>query len=161
MTLTARELRMLRSLPAYYWESEEVLRMVQAAAAEFDRMHARVDAIVLGMIPGAADDSLGFLSLWERRLGLPVAPAGVSVPSRQEAVRAKIRALDAVTAADVLQLMADVAGAAVTVQRNTPGQLQDTITAPVTAGSHAGGRLAQVVDGVWPAHRQATINFSP
>lgn len=161
IALSPTALRLLRSLPAYYSDNEWMQRLLQGFADEIDLADARIDAWVQGAVPGAADDTFGWLSMWERTLQLPVAPAGVSVADRQAAVRARWAARNAVRASSVMTMLANLAGAAVTVQRNTPGNLQDTLTIAAPSTSWRAGRAATEARRAWPAHRSLTITFVP
>lgn len=157
----SRAERMIESLPVYFWGNGYVERMMRAFAAEFDRLHARIDQVQIGMIPGQSDDSLGFLSMWETMLGLPVRPSGVTLERRQAAIKARFRALDAVTAERVLAIAAEVAGGAVLVDRDAGGAFVDEVTVPAASSSYEGGQAAQIIRRMWPAHRSPSIVFDP
>lgn len=157
--MTATATRMMQSLPSYYGGNTIIERIVQARANEIDRIDGMIDTIKAGMVPGDATDELGLLSLWERTLGLPPTPPDASVAQRQAAVKAKLRALSVVTAAEVLDMLTAAVGRSFTVLRNTPGQLQDTIDIPYASGSFLAAQVEQIAARVWSAHRQVFIHF--
>lgn len=160
MSLSPTAQRMMESLPVFYWDNVIIQRILQARANEIDRMDAMIDTLKLGVIPGAGDDTLRLLAVWETILGLPVAPDGVTVEQRQSAIRAQLQALDAVTAADVLALLTAQLGAAFTIERDTPALLEDAITLYTPEGSYTTGTVQRTAAKVWPAHRQLNVHYA-
>lgn len=160
MALTPTAKRILDTLPDYHWENPIILRVVQARANEIDRMDAMIDTIKLGMIPGAGDDTLRLLSVWEAILGLPVAPATATVALRQIAVQAALKRLNAVTAADVLELLTAQLGASFSIDRDTPALLQDTLNLDYASNSYQAAIVRQIVGAIWPAHRQLLFHYA-
>lgn len=158
MALSPTAQRMLDSLPDYYWQNDIIERIVQGKANEVDRMDARIDSIIAGVVPGTADDSLGFLRIWETMLKIPVAPAGASEAQRAGAITAALRRLNAVTSSDVLDLLTAAIGPSFTIARNTPTALQDTITIPYVAGSFQYAQVVAVAATLWPAHRELLVH---
>lgn len=160
MALTATAQRMLETLPDYYWGNPIVERVIQSWANEIDRVDAWIDRLIEGMNPGTATDDLGLLAIWEQTLDLPVTPAGATLEQRQAATAAAIRRLDATTAADVLELLIAAIGPSFGIQRNTPAQLQDTISVPFAEGTYMAALVEGLVRQAWPSHRRAFIAFS-
>lgn len=159
MALSPTAARMQDTLPLYYHENPIVERVLQARANEIDRMDARIDELKLGLIPGAGDDSLRLLSLWEAILALPVNPAGASVPQRQAAVRAGLLRMNAITAADVLVLLEAQLAGGFSITRDAPALLEDTITIHYAEGSYTAATVIRIVQRVWPAHRLLHVRY--
>ena len=158
--LTATAQRMLETLPDYFQGNLIVERVLQARANEIDRIDARIDLLKTGLVPGTATDELRLLSAWEYVLGLPVAPPDATVGQRQAVIRASLRRLNATSAADVLDLLTAAIGSDFTIQRNTPGQLEDTIIIPYAPGSYLAAQVEAIARAAWSAHRRVFIHYS-
>lgn len=161
MPPTLRASRMLATLPPYEADEPLIVRLVQAAANEIDRVDALIDQLKIELQPGAATDDLGLLGIWETQLELPAQPAGATLNQRQAKVVSALRALGAGAASDVLSaLAAAVASEAFTVLRDTPALLEDTLAIPFLAGTYNATVIEQVARRLWPAHRALFIRFS-
>jgi uncharacterized protein YmfQ (DUF2313 family) len=160
VALTATALRMMGYLPDYYDGNPIVERIIQARANEIDRVDARIDTLKTGMVPGTATDDLKLLRIWERMLGLPIAPAGATTSQRQTTIKVKLQRLSAETAGDVIDLLTEAVGTSFMITRNSPGALQDIITVPFPPGSYQASEVERIALTVWPAHRTVFVFFS-
>ena len=151
--------RMLDSLPIYYSENTTVQRGLQGWADEIDRIDALLDTLKDSFVPSLATDVLGMLAVWETILGLPVSPMGVPVAQRQASVRVAWSRLYAVTAADVLELLA-LQGASFTIQRDAPELLHDTLLIGYQEGSYIASMIERAARDAWPAHRELLVSFA-
>lgn len=158
--LTPTAQRILDTLPDYYWGNAIVERVVQSWANEIDRIDAWLDKLKAGMNPGTATDEMGLLTIWEQTLDLPVAAAGATLEQRQAATSAAIRRLDVTTAEDVVDLLIAAIGPGFGIQRNTPGQLQDTISIPFAENTYGAARVEEIARAAWPSHRRVFIHYS-
>lgn len=77
----------LDDLPVYYEGDPIAEGVVGTLAREVERLEAEGLAIAEQFLSSNADDTYGFLAVYESELGLPIAPPGRSVAQRQEAVR--------------------------------------------------------------------------
>jgi hypothetical protein len=160
MALSATATRMQKSLPSYYEDNPIIERVLQARANEIDRMDARIDVLKHGLIPGTATDELRLLSAWEYVLELPVAPPDATVSQRQAVIRAALRRRNAISAADVMDLLTAAIGANYSIARNTPAQLEDTITIPYAPGSYLAAQVEAIARAAWSAHRRVFIHYA-
>lgn len=160
LVLTDTAKRMMANLPSYYGGNLLVERYVFAQANEIDRIDAILDTIEAGLVPATTDDSQGFLSAWELLLGLPVASANATVVQRQDQVAARFASIDLAASRDFLSALVSMVGAGAVFERNTPGQLQDTITLPLPPGSYEAGIVEQWVRSVYPSHRTVFFAFA-
>lgn len=160
LSLTA--VRMMETLPAYYWGEPLVERIVQAWANEVDRADARLDAIMDGFVPTLATDELGLRAIWEAQLGLPVAPADASGTQRSAKIAALLHAIgSAGSAADYVDLITTaIDTGSWELLRNSPGNFQDTLMVPFDPGSYNAGQVVAIARRLHPAHRQLFVGFS-
>lgn len=157
--LSATARRMMDTLPVYYSENRTVIRGIQAWADEIDRADGLLDTLKDSLVPSLATDALGMLAVWETIMGLPVNPRGVTLGQRQAAMRQAWTRLYAVTAADVLRLLA-LQGAHFAIQRDTPGVLQDTLMIGYAEGSYVASMIERAARDAWPAHRELLVSFA-
>lgn len=157
-TLSPTARRMLESLPIYHWANQTIMRGLQAWADEIDRIDGLLDQLKDALVPSLASDALGCLAVWETIMGLPVNPRGATVEQRQMAMRQAWQRMYAVTAADVLSLLA-LQGAQFTIERDTPGVLQDTLKIGYTEGSYVAAMIERAARDAWPAHRELLVAF--
>ena len=158
MTLSSTASRMLATLPIYYFENQTVERILQAWADEIDRIDDLLDTLKDGLVPVLATDDLNLLAAWEAILRLPVAPSGVTVAQRQAAVKTAFLRFDASTGAAVLELIGSQ-GILFSIDRDTPGALQDTLHIGYAQGAFVATVIEMVAQAAWPAHRELLTRF--
>lgn len=82
--LTPLGAQFMAELPVQFADDPDVTAVQHVFAREFERMEEKRNALAAGLAsPVRADERL--LPVWERLLGLPVAPAGLTVEARQAA----------------------------------------------------------------------------
>lgn len=90
--LTPLGLEFVAAIPVRLREDPDVEAVMHVYAREWERLRAAREQVAAGLVtPGKAADRV--LRLWESLLGLPVAPVGVSVATRQATAKAYIAAL--------------------------------------------------------------------
>ena len=160
MALSPTAARMLDTLPAYYWDEPTIERIIQAQANEIDRLDALVDQLKVELMPGAATDAHGLLAMWEITLGLPARPPDATESQRRAKIVAALRKLDSGSSADALATLAAAIGAgAFSVERDTPGLLQDTLQIPFEPGSYSAATIEALALKIWPAHRRLFMRY--
>lgn len=160
MSLSPTAQRILRTLPDYYLDNPIVARVLQAWANEIDRIDGWLDELKIGLIPGAGDDSLGLLSVWEQTLRRPIAPSTVTVQQRQADVGAAIAMQSVSSARDFLAILADLIGDDFTIDRNVPAPGKDTIAIPFVIGSYEATRTEDLARRAWPLHRDVFVQYN-
>lgn len=160
MPLTSRAEKMLATLPHYYRGEPLVERVMQAKANEVDRLDALIDKLMIELQPGSATDDLGLLGIWEAHFDLPIRPTDATLGQRQAKVVGALRSLGVTAASDSLDLLAAAIGGSFTIERDTPGLLQDTLEVPFDSASYNAGAVALLARRMWPAHRQLFISYA-
>ena len=161
MPLSPTAVRMMETLPSYYWGEPLVERIMQAWANEVDRADAQLDAIMNGLVPTLATDELGLRAIWEAQLGLPVAPTDASGTQRTAKIAALLHAIgSAGSAADYIELITTaINSGGWQLLRDSPGDFQDTLVIPFDPGSYNAGQIVQIARRLHPAHRQLFVTY--
>lgn len=100
LTLSARAEEVLDTLPTYYGADSFSRQVIDSTCRELDRIEAYLNLVRQNSYVHTADDTYGLLAIWERQLGLPVKPEGVTVSDRQGDVLAAYRSRGAASGAD-------------------------------------------------------------
>jgi hypothetical protein len=146
--------RVIGTLPWYYRENAFLVGLAQAFAAEAARITDFAGAIRDDLIPATSTDEAGGLSEWEQMLGLPVAQATATPGQRRAKVMAAIAAAGSGSARETMRTLRQAVGSeAITVSRNSPRMLVDTIRHPFAPGSYNAAMLASIARRLWPSHR--------
>jgi uncharacterized protein YmfQ (DUF2313 family) len=153
MAVTATAARMLATLPSYEQDDPLIQRIIQARANEVDRADAIIDQLALELQPGAASDAFGLLGMWEAHLELPVRPSDATLNQRRAKVTSALQQLDSGSSADAMDALEAATGVAITVQRDTPDPLIDTVNVPYTSDTYNAAVVTRLARRAWPAHR--------
>lgn len=105
--------------------------------------------------PPTASAACGVLSIWEKALGLPVAPADLTEQQRRDKVMGMVRrARSGQGIGWVERLSAAVGSGSWSHEENTPGGYQLTITLPFAPASFQGGVVQAIARRLTPANLQ-------
>ena len=157
--MTERAEALLADLPPYLSDEPLVRQYVQALANEMDRMSAYIDKFRVGMLPHALDDQYRFLSMWEKLLGLPVAPAGASLEERRNQVRGAVLARKAASGQEWVSLVTTALGTTLWSYEEGPGPYQVVLTFPWSEGGYSVGTVLALARKVTPAHLQLNATY--
>ena len=158
-TLTDTGQRILGDLPAFLQSDPIVLASIDAGATELDRIRDFLIALRTSYFPPTADDTYGFLSMWEATLGLPVAPSGLTLDTRRGLVIGHLRNRHAGEGSAWEEALAKVLENVSYRYIEGPGDYQITVTVPYTSGSLAALRLQELIQEITPAHLQVTVAY--
>lgn len=89
--LSAKAQSILDDLPVYAQEDRIIQAIVQAAAAEIERIEQFLAFLRVTLTPIESDDTYNILSYWESFVGLPVDPLGASDAQRRKMVIAAVQ----------------------------------------------------------------------
>lgn len=164
--LSDRAAMLFAHMPATYGVDRDdvdpiVARWLEAVAFEIERLRELFLAIRATAIPARADDDVGSLRRWERALGLPVEPAGVSVTQRVVQVLTAFQARRVAYGRDWRAVMTSAAsGTSWTSDANTPGPNQLTLTIPFESGSYTGAQFEAIARTRTPAHVEIVMSYA-
>lgn len=143
---------LLDDLPPYLADDVYVQAIIDAHARELQRIEDTESAIRLTMFPANADDTYGFLSLWESLLGLPVASGG-TLAERRNKVLAGLQKRNAGAGSAWVALMSQALGTTPwTYEENDPGDYELTIRIPYEEGSYTASQVLVLARQITPAH---------
>jgi hypothetical protein len=111
------------------------------------------------MLPHSLDDQYRFLSMWERLLGLPVAPVGVSLEARRSQVRGAVMARKASSGADWVSLVTTALGTTLWDYEEGPGPYQVVLSFPWSEGGYSVSTVLALARRVTPAHLQLNATY--
>lgn len=151
--------RMFRSLPPYYDGSDVMEALLNAMGLELERLEGFLDVWMLKRFPQNADDMYGTLSIWELRLGLPVAPPGITVKARQDLVLARVRSRNASSGRDWVAAMNIAMGTTVWSYTENAAGYTVTIRIPYTASGFQAVQVLALANATIPAHIQVLVGY--
>lgn len=158
--LTDTAVELLGTLPPYYRQDPLAQAVMQGIGGRVDELFALAEELRLRFtLPqNADDDEWGSLSYWERLMGLPVAPAGVTEARRLEVLLAHYRKREARTGAGWVALLTLLLGTTLWDYEEgpIPGHITITISDPTT--SYAANVVALLARAITPAGY--VINFA-
>lgn len=138
-----------------------VARWLEAEAAELGKVRGVLEALRATTIPSTADDTVRSLQRWEKVMGLPVAPAGVTVTQRRANLISAILARNVAYGRDWTAAISALIGVpGWSVEGNTPGPNQLTIHVPYSSTSFAAGQLRLRARRITPAHIEIIFDFA-
>lgn len=151
---------LLADLPPYLADDPFVQEIVDTGARELQRVEDAAAAVQLTMFPANADDTYGFLSLWETVFGLPVNPTGVSLTERRNKVLAALQKRNVGSGSQWVATLAQAFGATPwSYAENTPGSYQVTISLPYAAGSYTAEQVVTLARSITPAHLDVLASY--
>lgn len=157
---TERAQRMLAALTPWEAEDPNVVAVVAAGAAELDEIQALMELARDQAWPHRADDTYGLLAIHERMLGLPVAPAGVTLADRQTAARTRVGRRRDGRKATWVDRVNELAGVGTwSYDENTPGPHQLTITLRLEPTGGLAARVRQLVEVFTPVVDEVIVGF--
>jgi uncharacterized protein YmfQ (DUF2313 family) len=151
---------MLDFMPPYYAEDESVHAVMIGLGNELDRVQAAGEAVRNAAFPQMADDTHGLLRMWERLVGLPEAPTGISVAARQQKVVASLRMRKTGAGKDWVALMSAALGTDLwTYDESDPYEIHVFI--PFASGTYSATQVAQIARAITPAAWKVIVNYEP
>lgn len=148
---------MLEDLHPQFAESPTVRAVMDAVARELQRVEDTTQAVREAILPYQASDTYGTLKMWELMLGLPVAPAGVTLQTRQSLVAAGVHKRRAASGADWSALISQALGSVAWTQ--TESGYTVTVLIPQASG-FVPGQVAALLRRITPAHLQITTGYT-
>lgn len=152
--------RMLATIPSYYNGNSFLEGIFDAVGRELQRVEDRANAIRQGFFPQNADDTYKLLSLWELLLGLPVAPAGVTVTVRTNLVLARLNGRSLSSGAAWVATVNQAMGGTPWTYTEGPGAYQVTIYFSFSSTSFNSVQVQQIARGLTPAHIDLAAAYS-
>lgn len=156
--LTERGQEILSDLPAYFADDPGVQAACDALARELTRLEQAAIAIRGGTRPTVADDAYRLLSVWEQILGLPVAPAGVTVSQRSGRVLSAFRSRRAARGTDWVRLLTEALGTE-SWSHAEVSPYSVTILMPQAAGSVQAEQALALARRITPANMTITVLY--
>jgi uncharacterized protein YmfQ (DUF2313 family) len=150
--------QMLDDLMPELAESDDVRQVVRLSGLELARLEGEARGLSESVLPTRASDEYGTLGMWELLLGLPEAPAGVSVEGRRALVTASIRKLHTSSGADWVAAITQALGTDVWEHEEGPSPYQITILVPPGAATTP-EQVAVLARRVTPAHLTVATGF--
>lgn len=147
---------MLADLPLYYAGDPNALSVIDACAREIERVESLILTLRAKGLPNTADDSYDLLAIWEFLLGLPVKPTGVTLLSRQSAVRSAYLKRNTAAGEDWVTAVTAAIGSSWTYEENQPINYSIRVSVPDTAG-YSGGQIQKLLRDATPAHLAITV----
>lgn len=149
-------------MPPYLADDYYVQAIIDSHARELQRVEDTTTAVLRTMFPGSADDTFGFLSLWESVLGLPVAPSGASVEQRRSKVVAGLQKQNAGAGSGWIALLTEALGGSAWayVEANPVTDPYEVhIFIPYAGGSYSAEQVALLARQITPAHLDVIVSY--
>lgn len=150
---------LLDLLPPYESDDPFVQGVIVAYANELQRIEDSLTMIRDASFPISTDDivlptgeRVALASLWERTLGLPVNPAGVSITERRAKIVAHIRKRQSAKGSDWVANLSEALGPTPWSYQEGPGDYQVTIHIPYASGSYSAAQVIALARQMTPAH---------
>lgn len=159
-TLTATAERLLDDLPPYLRSDPHAQGYTLAFANEADRAWAMLNSLATKFLPHSADDEFRTLGMWERLLGLPVEPVGISEDDRSTKVVAFFRSRKAASGAKWLELLTTALGSGDWTHQEGPGDYEVTITIPFASGGYSAVAVESLLRKITPAHLVVNAQYA-
>jgi uncharacterized protein YmfQ (DUF2313 family) len=168
VTLSDKARTMLADMPPYEADEPFVQAVIAAYANEFERIEDAAVAIQNALFPARAADvalpEIGviarIMSMWESFLGLPVAPAGVSVTERRNKINAHIRKRHSAEGADWVANLTEAIGATPWTYQEGPGDYVVTLHIPFDSTSYSASQMMALAREMTPAHLDVVPVFN-
>jgi hypothetical protein len=160
--LSAKGQELLAMMPPYFSDAPYVQTIIDAHARELQRIEDAAAAVLRTMFPATADDTYGFLSLWESILGLPVAPGGTTLAARRAKVLAGLQKQNAGAGSGWIALMNEALGGSpwAYVEANPVTDPYEVhIFIPFAGGSYSAEQVATLARQITPAHLDVIVAY--
>lgn len=151
--------RMFSRVPPYYRDSTFMQAFLDAMGREVQRIQDKADELRLQLYPQNADDTFGILSLLETIFGLPVAPTGVSLATRQALVHAYLAGRDLSSAIGWYAAMSSGLGSTLWSFEEGPDDNQVTIAIPFSTGTFTSVQVLKLARVLTPAHIEIIVIY--
>jgi hypothetical protein len=136
-----------------------VIRILEAFADDLDRARLLLEVLRDSSIPARATDEVGQLTRWLRAMNVPTA-ADQPESARRAQLVAAFRGRRLNTGQRWRNALTVAIGStAWTIEPNTPGANQDTLTIPYGAGLLTAGQVEAYARRIHPAHRQLIMAY--
>lgn len=150
----------LADLPPYYDGDPYIGGVMNAGANELERINQAAKTLQTKAFPTRADNQYRLLGMWEKQMGLPVEPPGLTIGQRRSRVLSKLRGRGDGRGKTWEQRMTEAIGSTLwSYQENTPGPGQITITIPFASGEGISNWIQQVARDITPANLQIIMGF--
>lgn len=159
--MSERTDRMLGQLTP--WESEDpnVIAIMESVGGEYDLIETFMTLVRDQAWPHRADDTYGLLSLHERTLGLAVAPEGLTIEQRQQAVKVKFKLRKDGRKVTWSDRIADLVGPGnFTYTQHSPGANQITVALNVLPSSGLATSVARQVEEFTPVAKELIVTYA-
>jgi uncharacterized protein YmfQ (DUF2313 family) len=151
---------LLADLPPYLQDDPYVRGIVDAAARELQRVEDAAQSVRQSAFPQNADDTYGFLSLWESLLGIPVNPTGASLSERRNQVLSNLRLRTSGYGTDWVALLSQAMGSNPWGYQEGPGSYQITVRIPFSAGGYSSAQVEALARKITPAHLDLAVTYN-
>jgi uncharacterized protein YmfQ (DUF2313 family) len=152
--------QMLDDLMPELADSDDVRQVVRLSGLELARLEAEARGLSESVLPTQASDEYRTLQMWEKLLGLPVAPAGATEEQRRSLVLASVRKLHSSSGADWVDAITQALGTSTWTHEEGPADYQITIRTPYAAGGLVPGQVAVLARRLTPAHLTVATGFT-